>query len=275
MLIGMEINPHRLIGITQFRQNAAAIMDEVNAGKTFHLMRDTDVIGHIVPPTALLISNENVEYTLLSTLITATADRFATEIISGGYLGHVGDDVGPIIAWLWNADPTTAARWVTFYARRLTNTLRDNRYSRPALSQLWYALSQGLGVSMPNADIDDFGRYLHTEIPRWDADLFTATELAGNPRPRDYDDPWPDAQRQGDRGYTKRRWCHLEPGQFIPNPTSGHELPTGEQWCRIENIAGPNAELTRSDDSAVKATIADVATWLPVIDDQPYYWSLP
>ncbi|MFL0243164.1 hypothetical protein [Mycobacterium sp. SMC-17] len=269
----MQVNVNRLVGITQFRQQAAAIMEEVAAGKSYHLTRDTEVIGHIVPPNALLISNDSVEIGLLSRLVVPTAERFAKEVMQEGYLGHVGDDVGRIFAWLWNCDPSKAVRWVTSYAAHFIRALRDERYSRPAFSQLWFALARGLGVSLRDAEIDEFEAYLRTEMPGWDPDgLFGQEELAGSPRPREADDPWPDTLQGGKRGYAKRHWCHLEAGQFIPNPHNGYQLPASEQWCRIDTISGPTATLTQSDGKTVSAQINDVATWVPVINRAPFYW---
>ncbi|GAA2401420.1 hypothetical protein [Mycolicibacterium llatzerense] len=269
----MQVNASRLLGITQFRQQAAAIMEEVATGKSYHLMRDGEVIGHIVPPNALLISNDSVEFGLLSRVVVPTAERFAREVMESGYLGHVGDDVGRIFAWLWNCDPATAVRWVTYYAAHFIRALRDERYSRPAFSQLWFALAQGLGVSLRTAEIDEFEAFLRTEMPGWDPDgLFSQAELAGGPRPREADDPWPDTLQGGHRGYAKRRWCHLEVNQFIPNPHNGHQLPNSEQWCRIDTISGSTATLIQSDGKALSAQIDDAATWVPVINHEPFYW---
>lgn len=270
----MQVNAKRLIGITQFRQQTAAIMEDVAAGKSYHLMRDSEVIGHVVPPNALLITKDSVEVGLLSRLVVPTAERFAREVMESGYLGHVGDDVGRIFAWLWDCDPSTAVRWVTSYAAHFIRALRDERYSRPAFSQFWFAIAQGLGVGLRSAEIDEFEAFLRTEMPGWDSDgLFSPAELAGGPRPREADDPWPDTLPEQNRGYAKRRWCHLEANQLIPNPHNGYQLPTSEQWCRIETITGPTATLTQSGGKTVSAEINDVATWIPVINHEPFYWN--
>lgn len=269
----MEINSSRLIGITQFRQQTSPIMEEVAGGKIFHLLRDTAVIGHVVPPNALVIDNENLEFCLLGNVIDPAADDFARTVIREGYLEHIGDDVGRVFAWLWNANPAKAVRWVNYYAQRFTSALRDLNYSRPTFNQLWFAVSRGLSVTMRAAEIDDFEQFLRTELPNVNAGLFTPAELAGGPRPRDTDDPWPDAvPNDPGRGYTKRRWQHLEAGQFIPNPTRGHTLPDDEHWCRIDSINGAEAVLAQPDSTLVQFTAPDLGTWLPVLSHMPYYW---
>ncbi|MCT7367329.1 hypothetical protein A7G45_31140 [Mycolicibacterium llatzerense] len=269
----MEINSARLIGITHFRQHTSSTIDEVAAGKTFHLMRDNEVIGHIVPPNALVIDNENLEFCLLGSVIDPAADHFALSVINEGYLEHIGDDVGRVFAWLWNSNPTKAVRWVSYYTRRFTGALRGQHYSRPTFDQLWFAVSRGLSVTMRAAEIDDFGRVLRTELPNLNPGLFTPAELAGNCRPRDTDDPWPDAEPNGPgRGYTKRRWHDLEVGQFIPDPTRGHTLPDDEHWCRIASINAAEAVLEQPDATPIHFTVPDLGTWLPVVGHMPYYW---
>lgn len=269
----MEINSSRLIGITHFRQQTTAIMEEVAAGRTFHLMRDNEVIGHIVPPNAMVVDNENLEYCLLGNVIDPAADQFALTVIREGYLEHIGDDVGRVFAWLWNANPTKALRWVTYYAQRFTAVLRDQHYSRPTFDQLWFAVSRGLSVTLRDAEIDDFRHALRTDLPNLNPGLFTPAELAGGPRPRGTDDPWPDAgPNDPGRGFTKRRWHHLEAGQFIPDPTGGHALPDDAQWCRIDSIDGAEAVLARSDAPPVNVTVPDLETWLPVVSHMPFYW---
>lgn len=269
----MEVNSKRLVGITHFRQHTTSIMDEVADGKTFHLMRDTAVIGHIVPPNALVIDNENLECCLLSNLIDPEADDFARSVIKEGYLAHVGDSVGRVFAWLWNTDTNKAMRWVTYYAQRVANALRDQRYSRPTYDQLWFAVSRGLSVSMRAADIEDFDQLFRTEISLRDPALFSPAELAGEPRPQEPDDPWPDAvANDRGRGFTKRRWRHLEAGQYIPDPTLGYTLPEDDHWCRIESITGADAVLQQSDATPIPFTIDNPDTWLPVVGHTPFYW---
>lgn len=268
----MEVNAQRIVGITQFRQQTTAVMEQVREGKTLHLIRDSEVIGHVVPANSLVIDSPNVEACLLLPAIAESANRFAQEVMDSGYMGHVGDDIGLIFAWLWNCDPPSAVRWVAEYAHTFTRALREAGYSRPEFRQLWYAMSTGLGVGLRKADIQDFERFTREQIGAWSSELFTSTELAGGERRRERDDPWPDSYEYGGRGYAKRRWCHLEEGQMIPNPDAGRGLPSTNDWCRIETIDGATATLVQVDGNKMSTTIADVATWIPVMNKPPYGW---
>ncbi len=267
----MKIDTQRLIGVTQARQQLASVLDDVAAGKPFHLMRESTVVAHLVPTRALVVDNSNLETTLLLPLITKTARRFAQEVIERGYSASPGDDIGRVLGWLWDCDRDKAVQRLADFATELRRALVEQQCSPPTFAQLWDSLSTSLGVTLwTEAAIDDFETYAREHLADWNCDLFSASELAGGPLPAQADDPWPAGCGAG---HTKRRWCHLEAGQMIPDPTVRHTLPSNDQWYRIDQIDGPTAILRSPDGSEKQVTVDDVATWIPVCSAEPYRWA--
>jgi antitoxin (DNA-binding transcriptional repressor) of toxin-antitoxin stability system len=269
MVTVMEIDTRRLIGVTQARQQLSSLLDDVAEGKPFHLMRENTVIAHLVPARALIVNNSNLESTLVLSVILETARRFAQEVIERGYCASPGDDIGRVLGWLWDCDRDKAVRRLAQFGAELSRTLTDQQYSAPTFHQLWDSLSTSLGVSLSDAGIDDFESYARQHLADYDSNLFSASELAGGPLPSRVDDPWPSARGAGQ---TKRRWCHLEAGQMIPDPTVHQVLPSVDQWFRIDRIDGATAVLRRPDGSESQVTVDDVATWIPVCCTTPYRW---
>lgn len=266
----MKIDTQRLIGVSQARQRLSSLMDDVEAGKAFHLMRESTVIAHLVPARALVVDNSNLEKTLLLPLISTTARRFAQEVIERGYCASPGDDIGRALGWLWDCDRDKAVQRLADFANELSRTLVEQQYSPPTFAQLWDSLSTSLGVTLwTEAAIDDFETYAREHLTDWNTELFSSSELAGGPPPAGADDPWPPARGAG---HTKRRWCHLETGQMIPDPAARHTLPSSDQWYRIDHIDGPTAILRSPDGSEKQVAVDDVATWIPVCSAEPYRW---
>jgi antitoxin (DNA-binding transcriptional repressor) of toxin-antitoxin stability system len=152
----MEIDATRLIGVTQARQQFASLLDQAAFGKTFHLMRDGAIAAHLVPSCALVVNNRGVEGTLLAPLIHQTAQRFGREFIERGDNANPGDDLGRVLAWLWDCDHDKALRWLGEFSAELALVLAEHQCSPPTFEQFWEALSTSLRVALSDASIDDF-----------------------------------------------------------------------------------------------------------------------
>ncbi|MEB3023435.1 MULTISPECIES: type II toxin-antitoxin system Phd/YefM family antitoxin [Mycolicibacter] len=160
----MEIDTTRLIGVTQARQQFSSLLDETESGKTFHLMRENVIVSHLVPARTLVVSNFGVEGTLLGPLIHQTASRFAQEISERGYCGGPGDDLGRVLAWLWDCDRGKAVRWVGEFGLELGRALALQRCAPPTFDQFWAALSTSLQAALSDAAIDDFEAYAREAV---------------------------------------------------------------------------------------------------------------
>ncbi|UQX13416.1 type II toxin-antitoxin system Phd/YefM family antitoxin [Candidatus Mycobacterium methanotrophicum] len=267
----MKIDPTRIMNAREFRASLSAVLDSARAGRPTHITRDDRIDGHLVPPTAL-VHDGNEFLVMMYAAIEAEARFLADDVERSGF-HQAGDSIGMVFGWLWQCDPDAAVEWLAKYAYAVTSEFESRGWARPAFGPLWRAMRIAVKVRLLDGEVRDFEEAVRTRLSDWQHP-FTPDELSGRPRPRKVDDPWPDT-RGSDIGWAKRRWRHVEPGMFVPNPDNGFELSVGDAgWCRVDRVddTGSDIVLQRTDGSEFSYTTPGGDTWVPFRCQEPYRW---
>ncbi len=247
-----------------------ALLDAAVAGRATHVVREQQVVAHLVPADTLVLT-AGIEEVLLRPAVKAEALRLSGEIEKDGYQ-HAGNTIGQILGWLWESGGDSAVRWMAYYADELTNALTARRAARPPFEAFWKAVRMALDVGLDTDAIQDFQRSLRTRLPEF-TDVFTASELGGNGRQRAADDPWPDMTAAG-RSFAKKRWSDVRVGDFVPGHR-GVDLDFDDGWCRVEQFDAGAVMLRDADGQKAARPVEDSGEWLPTRSREPWQWGLP
>lgn len=262
----MRIDQYRLFSSTEARSTLPAILDAAGEGRTSHVIRDRTVAAHIVPPDALVVTND-VEPAIRVAVVSEKAAWLVTEAERNGYR-NAGDSLGKVLAWTWESRPDTAVRWFASYALALFDLLEARRIARPAFDTLWWAVNVALRGFLLDGAISDFERTIRERLADLGYDnVFTAAELAGRGRERGIDDPWPDTESFG-LGWAKKRWRDIDVGDFVPDPQLQYEFGSVDDWCRVLSTDGA---LRRMDGGETHLSI-DENSWVPFRAQGPWHW---
>lgn len=248
----------------------ATLLDAAVAGRATHIVRGREVAAHLIPADTLVLTDDIADL-LLRPAVRAEATVLSGAIENDGY-HHAGNTIGQILGWLWESSADAAVGWTAFYATELTEALAARRVARPPFDPFWNALRMALNVGLTGDATRQFETALRARLSDF-TDLFTSAELAGQDRPRDADDPWPDTTRGG-RCFAKKRWGDVRVGDFVPGHL-GVELDYDDAWCRVEQLDAGQAVLRDADGQRITRPIADPAGWLPTRSREPWQWGLP
>ena len=248
----------------------STLLDAAAAGRAAHLVRDHEVVAHLIPADTLVLTADIAEL-LLRPVIRAEATRFSDEIEKDGY-HHAGNTIGQILAWLWESSSDAAVGWAASYAAELTDALTARRISRPPFDPFWRAVRMALSIGLSDELTQHFEIAVRNRLPEF-TDLFDTSELAGNDRPRGVGDPWPDTTGGG-RCFAKKRWSDVRVGDFVPNP-HGADLDYDDAWCRVEALDAEQAVLRDADGQQIVRPVDDSSVWLPTRSREPWQWGLP
>lgn len=265
----MIINPTRVVNVSELRASISAALDSAASGRTTHVTRDGEVIAHLVPANAL-VHDGNQLLVMMGATIDAEAKWLADEAGRAG-IYQAGDSWGMVLGWYWQCDPEGAVEWLARYCEVVAETYERQGWMRPDLDTLWSAISGALGVRVSQGDRADFEAAARAGLPGYTS-IYTREELAGQPRPRSADDPWPDSR------HPKIQWAQLPAGAYIPDPTAlTSTLPSDDHWVRVAAINGDTVELqnpsTYYGAPAATRTYAPRSTvWTPFRTGAPYRW---
>lgn len=266
----MKSDPARLVPAALARATLSTLLDAAVAGYATHIVGDQEVVGHLIPADALVLTADIAEL-LLRPAVRAEATRFSGEIEKDGY-HHAGNTIGQILGWLWESSSGVAVCWTAHYAAELADALTARRIARPPFDPFWKAVQLALNISLGGDVIQHFEIAVRSRLPEF-TDLFTTSELAGHDRQRDADDPWPDTT-VGGRCFAKKRWNDVQVGDFVPNHREA-DLDYDDGWCRVEQLDAGRAVLRDADGQQIVRPVDDGTAWLPTRSREPWQWGLP
>jgi hypothetical protein len=139
----VNINPGRMLTVTDARPKLNALVADAQTGQVTHIVSGGQVVAHIVPANTWIIEDQLALEMMLTALIkqeVTWASR--AEEWPDGELDHVGDVLGRVLGWAWRTDPDRIfMRAITDYVGRLSQVVGR----RLTLQDMHPAMSKGLG----------------------------------------------------------------------------------------------------------------------------------
>lgn len=266
----MLVNQQRVMTMSAARAAFTEVLDRAADGGVTHVSRDGRVCAHVVPERALVIQGNELDV-LMGTAIEEAARWLSKDVAESGYF-QAGDDIGRVFAWLWRCDPDQAVRFLGVYAYRVTNVFEAQGMTRPALKVLTATLNVALGVCLTRDEAREFLEYARPRLHEW-YHPFSAEELEGGDRPRDEDDPWPDATHFG-KAFGKKRWRDITRQQFVANPDRAPDLDIDvDHWCQVSRVEDATVFLTHHDGSTSTVSLdEDGDQYVPFQHHGPLNW---
>lgn len=285
----MKVDLERMLRASDVRTNFSAVLDDSAAGRVTHVVREGRVVAHIVPvekkvvPANALVHDGNELLVMMGATLASEAECLATDVGRSGF-HEARDSIGNVLGWIWHCDPRDAVQWLARYSIAVTDEFERRGWARPAFAPLWRGLRTALGGRLSNDEIAHFERDVRDHLGDYPTP-FSSEEIAGEPRSRRADDPWPDSTATG-IGWAKKRWSSVAVNEFVPNPERNFELGiNNEDWCRVTSMQVPprpskakghlSVQLARTDGSEFGHQLPDRESLIPFQEHGPYRWGRP
>ncbi|QFS94651.1 hypothetical protein FIV07_28150 (plasmid) [Mycobacterium sp. THAF192] len=96
------INSDRLVAVTDARTTLSALVGDARRGRMTHIVKGSEVVAHLVPPTARIIDQD----ALLGAMATALLQREAETICREKLGDPCGTSIhtGRLFVWAWRTD---------------------------------------------------------------------------------------------------------------------------------------------------------------------------
>lgn len=278
----MKVDLERMLRASDVRTHFSAVLDDAANGKVTHVIREGQVVAHIVPadkkvvPANALVHDNNELLVMMRATLDSEADWLATDVGRSGF-HQAGDSIGRVLGWIWDCDPEEAVHWFAQYSIAVTEQFERRQWARPPLAPLWRALSIALGVRLTKDEISDYEQAVRAHLSDY-SNPFSSEEIAGHARLRRGDDPWPDTTVYG-LGWAKKRWSAVTVGEFVPNPERGFELGTDdEDWCRVTSLHETGDDISvgllRADGSEFDHHLPNGESFVPFQQNGPFRWGI-
>jgi hypothetical protein len=150
------LNPERMFTVTEAKPRFNALAAEAHQGRMAHIVRGSDVIAHLVPPTARILDEGPLLAALVGALIDQQVEYLATDVWYGGeFHGHAGDVTGRLFAWLWRTDRHLFMKYLAqFHNSVCTKLERQFR-----MTDVLDLLDTAMGVSLTDSEVDAARRH--------------------------------------------------------------------------------------------------------------------
>lgn len=150
------LNPERMYTVTEAKPRFNALAAEAHQGRMAHIVRGSEVIAHLVPPTARIIDEDPLLAAMVGALVDQQAEHLAKDVWYGGeFHGHAGDVAGRLFAWLWRTDKHLFMNYLAQYHESLGAKL-ERRFRVTDVMDL---LDTAMGVSLTDSEVDAARRY--------------------------------------------------------------------------------------------------------------------
>ena len=85
------VNADRMFTVTEARPKFSSLVAEAQKGRTAHIVKGSEVIAHLVPPTARIIEEEPLMTSIALAMLNQETDYAASIWRDGTFHGHAGD----------------------------------------------------------------------------------------------------------------------------------------------------------------------------------------
>lgn len=125
-----------MLRASDVRTHFSAVLDDAANGKVTHVIREGQVVAHIVPagkkvvPANALVHDNNELLVMMRATLDSEADWLATDVGQSGF-HQAGDSIGRVLGWIWDCDPEEAVHWFARYSIAVTDQFERRRWARP------------------------------------------------------------------------------------------------------------------------------------------------
>jgi hypothetical protein len=164
------INVDRMITVTEAKPRLHALIADAHQGRMTHLVKGSEVIAHLVPPTARIIDEKLLMLDLTLALLDRETDFLAGEFAqTTDFLGHAGDSAGRFFAWAWRTDKDLFMRALSQYHELLSKKTQRQFNINDLVGLLCRAMTVSLVGSEPDSArqyaLDHAASYLYYQLP--------------------------------------------------------------------------------------------------------------
>jgi antitoxin (DNA-binding transcriptional repressor) of toxin-antitoxin stability system len=150
------INVDRMITVTEAKPRLHALIADAHQGRMTHIVKGSEVIAHLVPPTARIIEEEPLMAEFALALLDRETDYLAGEFArTTDFLGHAGDSAGRFFAWAWRTDKHLFMKALAQYHELLSKKVQ-RRFDANELVEL---LDRAMTVSLVGSEGDAARQY--------------------------------------------------------------------------------------------------------------------
>lgn len=94
------LSSDRLVNVTDARNGFSVLLGDAREGRMTHIVRGSEVVAHLVPPTARIIDQDALLMALAKAMLRSEAEALAREGSGSG----AGVDTGRLFVWAWRTD---------------------------------------------------------------------------------------------------------------------------------------------------------------------------
>ncbi|MEE6140538.1 hypothetical protein SKC41_30025 [Mycobacterium sp. 050128] len=145
------VNTDQMCTVTEAKPKLHTLVAAAHQGQTTHIVKGSEIMAHLVPPTARIIDDTLVMDALALALLNQEADYLATTQRDGQIYPHAGDVVGRFFAWLWGTDKQLFMKYLSRYHEFLCVKLHRQFNAAEVLGLLDDALEVRLSRSESDA----------------------------------------------------------------------------------------------------------------------------
>lgn len=142
--------------VTDARNAFNTLIADAADGLTTHIVKGSSVVAHLIPASAPVLDDRNLQTALFTSLATSEAAAAAANEWRDGQLWHAGDPIGRMLAWAWRNDSHLCMHaFATFHGE-----LQQAVGATIGLGAIWPGIRAALGVALDKGETAALFRYL-------------------------------------------------------------------------------------------------------------------
>jgi len=98
------VNTDRLFTVTEAKPKLHALVADAQQGRSTHIVKGSDIVAHLVPPTALIFEDEYLLRNLVAAMLISHGESIANTFQDDQVHGQAGEPLGHLFAWAWQTD---------------------------------------------------------------------------------------------------------------------------------------------------------------------------
>ncbi|MFA5607153.1 MAG: hypothetical protein WDA07_08195 [Leucobacter sp.] len=159
----VNIRSTRMRTVSEARDTFNALVGDAQVGILTHVVKGSDVAAHIIPPTSLLLDDQQLRTAMINTLVEVEASEATSEFREGVFY-QAGDTIGRLLGWCWRStDRHLFLSTMALYHAKLQHAV-DAAISIPTLIE---GLQPALSVTLSADEIADLLRVLTQEYDEY------------------------------------------------------------------------------------------------------------
>lgn len=157
------IDSDRMYTVTEAKPKLHALIAEAHQGGIIHLVKGSEVVAHLVGPSARLVDDRRLLASLTRALLATQADDIANTFQDGQFHGQAGEPLGRLFAWAWQTDKDLFMGYVADLHALISGKLQRNLNAEAVVGLLDGALE----ARLPRGENDAACRYALSQAPDW------------------------------------------------------------------------------------------------------------